>query len=328
MLEYKNASEEFAPQITKLVQETIASVYPKYYPKEVVDFFAGLHCEDAVRKDISNGNIRMLLVEGCLAGTGSRESDHITRVYVSPSFQGKGYGTYIIKKLEEEIFSDYGRIYLDASLPACHLYETLGYKTSYHDKWEVENGVILVYEVMEKIRPEDIGQERPKKVLEEQSDSGKTEIFAADVRDETLINRLTQVWRKSVKATHLFLSDEEVEQIAVYVPEALKEIPHLLVAAAPDGFPAAFMGIGGSKLEMLFILPEQRGKGLGSRMLRYGIRRYGIDEVCVNEQNPQAIGFYEHEGFRVYKRTETDEQGNPYPLLYMKLAQQTGNREI
>ena len=309
MLEYKNASEEFAPQITKLVQETIASVYPKYYPKEVVDFFAGLHCEDAVRKDISNGNIRMLLVEGCLAGTGSRESDHITRVYVSPSFQGKGYGTYIIKKLEEEIFSDYGRIYLDASLPACHLYETLGYKTSYHDKWEVENGVILVYEVMEKIRPEDIGQERPKKVLEEQSDSGKTEIFAADVRDEALINRLTQVWRKSVKATHLFLSDEEVEQIAVYVP-------------------AAFMGIGGSKLEMLFILPEQRGKGLGSRMLRYGIRRYGIDEVCVNEQNPQAIGFYEHEGFRVYKRTETDEQGNPYPLLYMKLAQQTGNREI
>lgn len=309
MLEYKNASEEFAPQITKLVQETIASVYPKYYPKEVVDFFAGLHCEDAVRKDIRNGNIRMLLVEGCLAGTGSRESDHITRVYVSPSFQGKGYGTYIIKKLEEEIFSDYGRIYLDASLPACHLYETLGYKTSHHDKWEVENGVILVYEVMEKIRPEDIGQERPKKVLEEQSDSGKTEIFAADVRDEALINRLTQVWRKSVKATHLFLSDEEVEQIAVYVP-------------------AAFMGIGGSKLEMLFILPEQRGKGLGSRMLRYGIRRYGIDEVCVNEQNPQAIGFYEHEGFRVYKRTETDEQGNPYPLLYMKLAQQTGNREI
>ena len=55
-------------------------------------------------------------------------------------------------------------------------------------KRQVENGVILVYEVMEKIRPEDIGQERPKKVLEEQSDSGKTEIFAADVRDEALIN--------------------------------------------------------------------------------------------------------------------------------------------
>ena len=104
MLEYKNASEEFAPQITKLVQGDDCFGISEILSKEVVDF-CGLHCEDAVRKDIRNGNIRMLLVEGCLAGTGSREGDHITRVYVSPSFQGKGYGTYIIKKLEEENFS-------------------------------------------------------------------------------------------------------------------------------------------------------------------------------------------------------------------------------
>ena len=31
-------------------------------------------------------------------------------------------------------------------------------------------------------------------------------------------------------------------------------------------------------------------------------------------------GFYEHMEFRVYKRTELDEQGNPYPLLYMELS--------
>ena len=36
----------------------------------------------------------------------------------------------------------------------------------------------------------------------------------------------------------------------------------------------------------------------------------------MNEQNPQARGFYEHMGFQVYKRTELDEQGNPYPLIY------------
>ena len=41
-------------------------------------------------------------------------------------------------------------------------------------------------------------------------------------------------------------------------------------------------------------------------------------EVTVNEQNPQADGFYEHLGFQTYKRTECDEEGNPYPLLYMK----------
>ena len=41
-------------------------------------------------------------------------------------------------------------------------------------------------------------------------------------------------------------------------------------------------------------------------------------EVSVYEQNPQAVGFYEHLGFQTYKRTECDEEGNPYPLLYMK----------
>lgn len=43
-----------------------------------------------------------------------------------------------------------------------------------------------------------------------------------------------------------------------------------------------------------------------------------VQEVTVNEQNPQAVGFYEYMGFKTYKRTDHDEEGNPYPLLYMK----------
>jgi ribosomal protein S18 acetylase RimI-like enzyme len=70
---------------------------------------------------------------------------------------------------------------------------------------------------------------------------------------------------------------------------------------------------------MLLIAPDQRGKGIGKESVRYGIETFAINRVTVNEQNPQAIGFYEHLGFRVYKRTETDEQGIPYPLLYMEL---------
>ena len=60
-------------------------------------------------------------------------------------------------------------------------------------------------------------------------------------------------------------------------------------------------------------------RSLGRKLFQYGMDRYGVSELAVNEQNPQARGFYEHMGFRVYKRTETDEQGGPYPLLYMKL---------
>ncbi|ERK47335.1 hypothetical protein [Faecalitalea cylindroides] len=50
-------------------------------------------------------------------------------------------------------------------------------------------------------------------------------------------------------------------------------------------------------------------------------KNFGINDLAVNEQNPLAKEFYEHMGFIVYKRTETDEQGNPYPLLYMKRKQ-------
>ncbi len=71
---------------------------------------------------------------------------------------------------------------------------------------------------------------------------------------------------------------------------------------------------------MLFISPKYRGKGLGKQLLQYGIENYSINELGVNEQNPQANGFYEHMGFQVYKRTDTDEQGNPYPILYMRLV--------
>ena len=79
------------------------------------------------------------------------------------------------------------------------------------------------------------------------------------------------------------------------------------------------MGIDDGKLEMLFISPAERGRGLGRKLLEHGIKKYGVKELAVNEQNPQAKGFYEHMGFQVYRRTERDEQGNPYPLLYMKL---------
>lgn len=71
---------------------------------------------------------------------------------------------------------------------------------------------------------------------------------------------------------------------------------------------------------MLFIAPAERGKGVGKTLLRYAIEHYGVREVTVNEQNPQAVGFYQHMGFAAYKRTEQDEQGGPYSLLYMKLG--------
>ena len=144
-------------------------------------------------------------------------------------------------------------------------------------------------------------------------------IYEAAQRGDALLSALLRVWEASVRATHTFLSEAEIERIKAYVPRALRDVEHLVVAEETAGVPAAFMGTENGRLEMLFLAPEGRGKGFGKRLVQLGIRSYGVTEVMVNEQNPQAVGFYTHLGFRTYRRTEHDEQGGDYPLLYLKL---------
>ena len=134
-----------------------------------------------------------------------------------------------------------------------------------------------------------------------------------------LVEQLVDVWEASVRATHLFLSANEIAEIKRYVPQALMGVAHLVVAERDDGAPAAFMGVQDGKLEMLFLAPEERGKGLGRQLLEHGIQRYAVESLVVNEQNPQARDFYEHMGFQVFERSDLDEQGNPYPILSMRL---------
>ena len=141
-------------------------------------------------------------------------------------------------------------------------------------------------------------------------------LYEVQDRSQPLLDELLDIWEQSVRATHLFLSDAEVNAIRAYVPQALKSVEHLIAAETEK--PIGFMGVQNGRLEMLFLAPEERGKGIGKQLFQYGIKNYGIVELTVNEQNPQAVGFYEHMDFEMYKRTELDEEGDPYPLLYMK----------
>ncbi|MFR4452915.1 MAG: GNAT family N-acetyltransferase [Ruminococcus sp.] len=125
------------------------------------------------------------------------------------------------------------------------------------------------------------------------------QIIAVSERPEHFIQSLVEVWEKSVRVTHLFLSDSEIENIKDYVPQALRGIESLVIAEDGNHIPVAFMGIEEGSLEMLFITPKERGKDLGKQLIQYGIEKYSV----LNEQNPQAKGFYEHMGFQVYKRT-------------------------
>lgn len=86
------------------------------------------------------------------------------------------------------------------------------------------------------------------------------------------------------------------------------------MAENEDGRPVAFMGIEGDTLEMLFITPEEMGKGLGKCLMQYGIEHYKIQELTVNEQNPQAKCFW----LPSLQKSGYDQQGRPYPLVSMR----------
>lgn len=138
-------------------------------------------------------------------------------------------------------------------------------------------------------------------------------------RMSEIIVQLTQVWESSVKATHLFLDDSDIAEIKKVVPGALREVSHLICCMNDDAMPIGFMGIEDKRIEMLFISPDARCKGIGKAFIDFALDNFSVEEVTVNEQNPQAVGFYKHLGFKVYKRYDYDEQGRAFPILYMRL---------
>lgn len=140
-------------------------------------------------------------------------------------------------------------------------------------------------------------------------------------RDANMLDALAELWERSVRATHDFLSHAEIESIRPEVRVGLAQIPVLLIClnGEEDGSrPLGFIGIAERKVEMLFVDPAARGRGVGSLLMREAAERTGADEVDVNEQNPQAVGFYEHLGYRVFARSATDDQGRPFPILHLK----------
>ena len=138
--------------------------------------------------------------------------------------------------------------------------------------------------------------------------------------DTSLLAELVACWRASVEATHTFLTPDDIERIASYVPDAIASVAHLAVCRDEGGKVASFIGADGVMVEMLFIHPSLRGCGLGSLLLDHAVSEHGATLVDVNEQNEQAVGFYGHYGFEVFDRSETDGMGDPFPILHMRLC--------
>lgn len=131
-------------------------------------------------------------------------------------------------------------------------------------------------------------------------------------------NQLLTVWEKSVLATHHFLSQEDF----VFIKSLLQgmDFEMLNVYCLLDQRKVVgFIGIDDKKIEMLFLDPDYIGKGLGKQLMEFALSEHGATFVDVNEQNPNAVAFYQKFGFTTFERTEKDDLGKDYPLLRMKL---------
>ncbi|PSW21987.1 GNAT family N-acetyltransferase [Photobacterium sanctipauli] len=127
------------------------------------------------------------------------------------------------------------------------------------------------------------------------------------------------VWENSVRATHDFITDEDIEFFKPIIIEQAFPAVSLRCTKNDAGEIIGFIGVHEKKIEMLFVLNEARGQGVGKALLQYALTEFDVAEVDVNEQNPQAVGFYQRMGFKVASRSPLDGMGKPFPILHMTL---------
>jgi len=131
---------------------------------------------------------------------------------------------------------------------------------------------------------------------------------------------LLAIWESSVKATHHFLEKDDIEFFKKTIQEKqIFDLVSLTIVRDKNNTILGFMGVSEDMLEMIFLDPDVIGKGIGKLLLRYAIDHLKITRVDVNEQNEDALKFYEHFGFKVISRSELDGTGRPYPILHMQL---------
>ena len=144
--------------------------------------------------------------------------------------------------------------------------------------------------------------------------------YKIDLINNNEYNEVVDVWEASVRATHHFLSEEDIQYFKPLILNTYLDAVELRCARSEAGKILGFLGVADQNLEMLFIHPEYRGKQIGKTLLEYSIEEMDVNIVDVNEQNEQATGFYKKFGFEVSSRSELDSSGKPYPILHLKLV--------
>jgi putative acetyltransferase len=129
---------------------------------------------------------------------------------------------------------------------------------------------------------------------------------------------ITDVWEASVRASHDFLSANDLCALRSQILNTWLPAVQVTVCTDRKDNILGFSGVAGNKLEMLFVAPAAQGRGVGKTLLMHAVAHMAVCLIDVNEQNRHALGFYRHFGFTVFGRSPVDSQGRAYPLLHMR----------
>ena len=292
-MEYRKALKTEAQIVCNIVRSTKAEIYPHYYTQAVVDFFGRLHSIENITKDIDEGKIDILIVDGKAVGTGSRNGRHITRVYVLPEYEGKGFGSLIMDRLEAKIFDEYDSCDLDASLPAAMFYEHRGYRTVEHKKHDIGDGEVMIYEIMQKERDSVISRaqkEDLETILELQYLAYQSE---AALFGGKKIPPLTQTIEE--------LKQEYEDGIVLKMTDSEGKIIGSVRAKEENG--TVYVG-------KLMVHPDQRRKGYGKRLLLSIEKHFDSSrfELFTSTRSKDNIRLYEKMGYNSFDEKAVDDE--------------------
>jgi putative acetyltransferase len=141
------------------------------------------------------------------------------------------------------------------------------------------------------------------------------------IRPSTPTDRdaLLDIWLRSVRATHTFLTESDIESLLPAVRDYLSSPNSEMWTLCSDQvMPIGFMGLADNNVESLFVAPEHARRGGGRLLLEHARKLKGPLRVDVNEQNPEAVRFYEANGFHIIGRSPVDGAGRAFPLLHLR----------
>jgi putative acetyltransferase len=131
-------------------------------------------------------------------------------------------------------------------------------------------------------------------------------------------DRLVDIWWRSARATHHFVSARDFETLLPRVRALRLETLQTWVLCVSHSEAIGFLVMEGRAVDALFIAPEWQRSGGGARLIRQARQMAERLTVEVNEQNSAALAFYRAQGFEIVGRSVTDRSGLPYPLLHLE----------